>query len=145
MAKSLSAADMLGRGRRAVDTPAETRPVKVEDEDKDDSPTRRLSSESPSHLVTETEDLPAHERYEKTSAFLTPDQRRWLRSTVRALPVDGLSASDVVRLALDQLRASVEDGLPLQELLIARAHTDAERFSGRRNRGLPQRDAGDRI
>jgi hypothetical protein len=99
--------------------------------------TRRLSDQATSHR-DEPLGKPSAERYEKTSAFLTPDQRKWLRSTARRLP-DGLSASDVVRLALDQLRYAVDEGLPLADLLIARAHRDAERFEGRRNRGLPHR------
>lgn len=121
MAKSLSAADMLGRTHRQPET----------------APIVRVAPPSPpgdqaaSRLVTE--------RYQKASAFLTPDQRRWLKATARGLP-EGLSASDLVRLALDQLRAAVEDGLPLVETLITRAHADAERFTGRRNRGLPVSD-----
>lgn len=120
MAKSLSATEMLGRTHRE---PGPTPPVTAAPSRSDD--------QAPSHLVTE--------RYQKTSAFLTPDQRQWLKSTARGLP-DGLSASDLVRLALDQLKASVEDGLPLVETLVSRAHIDAERFAGRRNRGLPLSD-----
>lgn len=92
---------------------------------------RHPKNQVPSHLGAE--------RYQKISAFVTPDQRQWLKTTARGLP-DGLSASDILRLALDQLQAAADDGLPLVETLIARAHIDAERFVGRRNRGLPVSD-----
>jgi hypothetical protein len=79
------------------------------------------------------------ERYEKTSAFVTPEQRQWLRTTARGLP-EGLSASDLVRLALDQLQEAVDNGFGLVQALTERAHLDAQqRFEGRRNRGLPRR------
>ena len=122
MAKSLSAADMLGRTHRKPESAAPLANATV---------TRNPETQSPSHRVTE--------RYQKISAFVTPDQRQWLKATTRGLP-EGLSASDLVRLALDQLQAAADDGLPLVETLIARAHIDAERFVGRRNRGLPVSD-----
>lgn len=117
MAKSLSAADMLGRTHR------EPGPAP-------------LVAATPSHPINQASSRPVTERFQKASAFLTPDQRQWLKTTARGLP-EGLSASDLVRLAVDQLRAAVDDGLPLVETLIGRAHVDAERFAGRRNRGLP--------
>lgn len=123
MAKSLSAADMLGSTHRK---PESASPANAS------VGTRRPDDQVPSRLV-------AAERYQKISAFVTPDQRQWLKATARGLP-EGLSASDLVRLALDQLQAAADDGLPLVETLIARAHVDAERFVGRRNRGLPVSD-----
>lgn len=121
MAKSLSAAEMLGRTHRKPESAAPLANATV----------TRNQPQSPSHLVAE--------RYQKISAFVTPDQRQWLKATTRGLP-EGLSASDLVRLALDQLQAAADDGLPLVETLTARAHIDAERFVGRRNRGLPVSD-----
>lgn len=70
-------------------------------------------------------------------AYLTPEQRDWLRRTDRSMDVDGLSRSDIVRLAISRLRDDVEGGLDLQALLIQQAHEEASRLSGRRNRGLP--------
>jgi hypothetical protein len=71
--------------------------------------------------------------------FLTPEQRRWLKETAKALPVEGLSASDVVRLAINRLWGEVEDGLELVEALTTQAHKEAVTLIGRRNRGLPPR------
>ncbi len=97
-----------------------------------DTAPSRLADESPSRLVPESV------RYEKAAVFLTPEQRQWLRSTSKALPVGGLSMSDLVRLAVERLRTSVDDGeLRLLDELTAQAHDEAKRFAGRRNRGLP--------
>jgi hypothetical protein len=117
MAKPLSASEMLGRTKRTEIA----KPLDVS------APSRSDDTR------------PAEQHYERTSVFLTPDQRRWLKSTVRSLPVEGLSGSDVMRLAIQRLRAAVDEGLPLVEELITQAHAEAEHFTGRRNRGLPQR------
>lgn len=75
--------------------------------------------------------------YQRVTVFLTPAQRTWLKTTGRQLPVDGLSVSDIVRLAVTRLSQAVSDGLPLLEELTTQAHTDAQTMAGRRNRGLP--------
>lgn len=76
--------------------------------------------------------------YQRATVFLTPDQRRWLKDTTKALPVDGLSASDVMRLALNELRRQVGEGtLDLVPSLVTQAHAEATTMAGRRNRGLP--------
>ena len=138
MAKSLSASEMLGRTHRAekaVPSPAAQAELLVAGSPSytEDQASSNHSDQTPSNRVVV--------KYEKTSAFLTPEQRQWLKATIRGLPVEieGLSASDVIRLAIDQLRDAVDDGLPLLELLTSRAHAEAERFNGRRNRGLPKR------
>lgn len=160
MPKSLSAADMMGRTQRvdAAPTPLVTvSPSRLDDQDssrldEDISPTppdqvfhssadtvpRSHSDQATRAHGPQATSNPVVERYEKISAFVTPDQRRWLRSTARRLPI-GLSGSDIVRLALDQLRDAVDDGSPLVETLTSRAYADAERFEGRRNRGMPSR------
>lgn len=74
------------------------------------------------------------------TVFLTADQRRWLKTTARTLPVDGLSASDVVRLAVNRLRQDLDGGLGLVEALSLQAHQEAATHPGRRNRGLPPQD-----
>ncbi len=127
--KSLNAADMLGRARGG------SRPIAVPRSDASkEGATRALDDSSPSRLV----DAPAEPlRYEKAAVFLTPEQRQWLKATSKALPVDGLSMSDLVRLAIEQLRAAVDDGLPLVDALTSQAHSEAKRLTGRRNRGLP--------
>ncbi len=128
MGKSLNAADMLGRARGA------SRPAEVpRNEAREEKATSHLVDSSPSSLVAAAEPL----RYEKAAVFLTPEQRQWLKATSKALPVDGLSMSDLVRLAIEQLRAAVDDGLPLVDALTSQAHSEAKRLTGRRNRGLP--------
>jgi len=71
--------------------------------------------------------------------FFTPEQRHWIKLTAKGLP-DGLSMSDVVRLAVARLQIDVADGLDLAPALSAQAHADAQIFTGRRNRGLPSQD-----
>jgi len=77
--------------------------------------------------------------YAKVAVSLTPEQRHWLKATPAALDVEGLSSSDLVRLALTRLRSDIDDGLPLTDLLIEQAHAEAQELTGRRNRGLPSR------
>jgi hypothetical protein len=72
------------------------------------------------------------------TVFLTPAQRQWLKLTAKQLP-EGLSGSDIVRLAVSRLTLDVTGGLDLVSNLTDQAHSDAEIFSGRRNRGLPPR------
>ncbi len=155
--KSLRAADMLGR--------AAVRPSEKPDQGGqtttshlvagDESPSRpvgqspsRPVGQSPSRPVDQSPSRPVDQspsrlvpepvRYEKAAVFLTPEQRQWLRSTSKGLTVEGLSMSDLVRLAVERLRTSVEeDGLPLVDELTAQAHAEAQRLAGRRNRGLP--------
>jgi len=151
VAKTLSAADMMGRTKsdKATRPLVAVSPRNLETETPSthgdqstsgsvDSSPSALDDQSTGRQVNQAPSRPVGVRYEKTSAFVTPEQRQWLKSTARSLP-DGLSASDIVRLALERLRDAVEDGLPLVELLTAAAHLEAERFAGRRNRGLPTR------
>jgi hypothetical protein len=116
--------------------------------------TRWLGVETSESLVAEssnaadpTERLGVHSRqtYERATVFLTPDQRKWLKETARGLPVDGLSASDVVRLAVNRLRQDVDEGFALVEVLSAQAYEEAATHPGRRNRGLPPRNTNQRL
>lgn len=75
--------------------------------------------------------------YQRLTVFLTPAQRTWLKTTGRRMPVEGLSVSDIVRLAVTRLSLDVTEGLPLVQELTAQAHTEAQTMVGRRNRGLP--------
>ena len=97
----------------------------------DNQLSKRLSAQS-----EPTSQPPA--TYQRVTVFLTPAQRQWLKLTAKQLP-DGLSASDIVRLAISRLTLDVTDGLDLVTNLTDQAHSDAEIFSGRRNRGLPPR------
>ncbi|WP_432486089.1 hypothetical protein [Kineococcus esterisolvens] len=71
---------------------------------------------------------------------LTPELRRWVKTTPASLGLEGVSSSDLVRLALTRLRQDVDGGLPLADLLIAQAHEEARQLTGRRNRGMPTRE-----
>lgn len=92
-----------------------------------DSTTRQLDVKSPPQVT-----------YQRATVFLTPEQRGWLKQTAKGMPVDGLSASDVVRLALNELRRQVGEGsIDLVSALTKQAHQEAVIMTGRRNRGLP--------
>jgi hypothetical protein len=127
-----SASEMLDRARRPPLPTAGSNRV-----DLDKSTTPLVDSDS-GRLVDETDRPPVDaERYRKMAVSLRPDQRTWLLSVVRELGMDGVSASDLVRLAVDDLRRSVEDGRDVGDELVERAQADLTRFPGRRNRGLP--------
>ena len=95
-------------------------------------------SSKPLDDQSKTGDKPGVATYQRVTVFLTPAQRQWLKVTAKQLP-DGLSGSDIVRLALSRLAQDVTGGLDLIGNLTDQAHSDAEVFSGRRNRGLPPR------
>lgn len=148
MAKRTNASDMLRVGRRDRDTA----PSRL-DPEAASAPVVEL----PSHSVPEPTSSPApgapsaqdsqatsaRVAYQRTAVYLTPDVRAWLRTTARALP-DGLSASDVMRLALVRLRADSEgERVDLVPELVRLAHEEAGRYAGRRNRGLPSLDPGE--
>lgn len=141
--KRVSATDMLSRGRRGASQQQEptTSPV-------DESTTRHVdqsttppvdASKSAVATSSSASDQAVRTTYAKVAVSLTPEQRRWLKATPAALDVEGLSSSDLVRLALTRLRADIDDGLPLTDLLIEQAHAEAQELTGRRNRGLPSR------
>lgn len=139
--KRVSATDMLSRGRRNTPTSeSTTRPVdESSSQVVDKSSAASPSSASEGTLAGTSVHGSAHQTYAKVAVSLTPEQRRWLKTTPATLGVEGLSSSDLVRLALARLRADVEDGLPLTDLLIEQAHSEAQQLTGRRNRGLPTR------
>ena len=159
MGKTVSATDLLNAGRRdrAGESPDPTPTRRLDDQaskppgfqtarELDDQTASGLVIQTPEQLDAETarrldvqatSHLVAAPRYQKATVFLRPDQRRWTKDTVRGLPVEGLSASDIVRLALDRLRRDIEGGLPLVDVLTSQAHAEAATMTGRRNRGLP--------
>lgn len=154
MGKTISATDLLNAGRLA---PASSGTERTLAERGSTSATRQLDAQTLQLLGTESagrSDAQATSSsvvqpptYQRTTVFLTPDQRRWLKQISKALPVEGLSASDVVRLAVNRLQQDVNGGLPLVEALTSQAHLEAVTLVGRRNRGLPPRtgstDTGD--
>ena len=103
------------------------------------APTDHHGNQSSKRLSTQSESNgQPSATYQRVTVFVTPAQRQWLKLTAKQLP-DGLSASDIVRLAISRLTLDVTDGLDLVTNLTDQAHSDAEIFSGRRNRGLPPR------
>ena len=104
------------------------------------SPSRRVPKPPPAVERVSVAKAPVGEptgTYQRLTVFLTPAQRSWLKNTGRQLPVEGLSVSDIVRLAVNRLSVDVSQGLHLVEELTALAHADAQTMAGRRNRGLP--------
>lgn len=95
-----------------------------------------LSNQASKRLSAQSSRGSTSATYERSTVFLTPDQRRWVKQTAKNLP-DGLSGSDIVRLAVARLTGDVSAGLDLVSALSAQAYSDAEVFAGRRNRGLP--------
>ena len=77
-------------------------------------------------------------RYRRVTVYLTEEQHPWARRVAATAVEDGpaLSASDVVRLALERLRAA---GGNLREALIEQAWAEAAAYPGRAKRGMPQR------
>lgn len=142
MAKTLSAASMLSTAARrpaATSSLVHQAPSRSGDQATttlDDQWSKRPGAQATSAPVDQATRGPETQRYAKAAVFLTPDQRQWLKATAKALP-DGLSMSDIVRYALDELMQSGPGGESLTAALAARAHADARAFAGRRNRGLP--------
>jgi hypothetical protein len=140
--KRVSATDMLSRGRRGASQQESTTPPvdKSTSRHIDQSTTTPVNASGTAAATSSSlSDQAARATYAKVAVSLTPEQRRWLKTTPAALDVEGLSSSDLVRLALTRLRADIDDGLPLTDLLIEQAHTEAQELTGRRNRGLPSR------
>jgi hypothetical protein len=165
MGKTLSAAQMLNAGRRRPPTPAETGTERFDNvatsavddqttkplDDQTSEPLNNVATSAVGDQTTKPLDDQTSTRlsaqsavdgpaatYQRVTVFLTPAQRQWLKLTAKQLP-DGLSGSDIVRLAVSRLTLDVTDGLDLVANLTDQAHSDAEIFSGRRNRGLPPR------
>jgi hypothetical protein len=77
--------------------------------------------------------------YQRTTIYLTAEQRQWLRRVAARAQLDDLpiSASDLVRLALTRLRDQLTDD-QLRKALIAHVRAEVEEYPGRARRGLPR-------
>jgi hypothetical protein len=82
---------------------------------------------------------PTGERYRRVTVFITPEQYRWVRQVALQAQMEecALSASDVVRLALERLRET--DAASLRQALVEQAWRDLQRYPGRAKRGMPAR------
>ncbi len=118
--KRFSAAEMLARGQQRTAPEAESPPP---------APAVAAPAKTP----------PAAERYRRVTVFVTPEQYRWARQVALQAQLEdcALSASDVVRLALERLRAS--DPAALRQALVDQAWRDLQRYPGRAKRGMPAR------
>jgi hypothetical protein len=77
--------------------------------------------------------------YQRSTVYLTAEQRQWLRRVAGQAQLDDLpiSASDVVRLALTRLQDQLGDR-ELRAALIAHVQAEVEEYPGRARRGLPE-------
>jgi hypothetical protein len=77
--------------------------------------------------------------YQRSTIYLTAEQRKWLRRVAGQAQLDDLpiSASDVVRLALTRLQDQLGDR-ELRKALIAHVQAEVEEYPGRARRGLPE-------
>jgi hypothetical protein len=77
--------------------------------------------------------------YHRTTVYLTREQWRWLSRLAARARLDEvpLSASDVIRFAVDRLRLSLTEQ-ELRRGLIAHVRSEAEQYPGRARRGLPK-------
>ncbi len=76
--------------------------------------------------------------YHRTTIYLTGEQRRWLSQVSARARLDGLglSASDVIRLALARLQNQLSED-ELRHEVIAHVQAEAKNYPGRAKRGLP--------
>jgi hypothetical protein len=82
---------------------------------------------------------PSGKVYQRTTIYLTAEQRQWLRRVAARAQLDDLpiSASDLVRLALTRLRDQLAAD-ELRKALVAHVRAEVEEYPGRARRGLPQ-------
>jgi hypothetical protein len=124
--KRLSAADMLGQGRARGGREAIADPTPAV-EDPTPAPARARSGRQD----VETS------RYKRVTVYLTEDQHRWAREAARGTALDGIGASDVIRLAITRLQQA--EGLDLARELAEQAWAEVAVYRGRAKRGLPPR------
>ena len=119
--KSFSAGELLSAGRARSGVSASQSP------DVQTSQRRDVESEAPSA------------RYRRVTVYLTEEQHRWVKRVAATAVDDGsaLSASDVVRLAIERLRVGGEN---LREALVEQAWGEAAVYPGRAKRGMPPRN-----
>jgi hypothetical protein len=81
-------------------------------------------------------------KYKPTTVHLTREQGTFLQGFAARAKVDGisLSASDVLRCALDRLCVEFPDDESLRAVASAHARREAAEYPGRAKRGLPSPD-----
>ena len=77
--------------------------------------------------------------YQRTTVYLTTEQRQWLRRVAAQAQLDELpiSASDVARLAVNRLHEQLTED-KLRKALIAHVQAELKEYPGRARRGLPK-------
>jgi hypothetical protein len=80
----------------------------------------------------------AQRSYHRTTIYVTDEQWRWLSRLAAQARLDELplSASDVIRLAINRLRNQLSND-ELRTELIAHVRAEAKQYPGRARRGLP--------
>jgi hypothetical protein len=83
---------------------------------------------------------PTGSTYKGTTVYLTHELRTWLHRIVGQALVDEIpiSASDVVRYALERLRIETSEQ-ELIDQLVSHIHAEVAQYPGRAKRGLPAR------
>jgi hypothetical protein len=144
--KRLDANSMLDLGRRrSARGQATGEPDAAQRDDVATSQPSDVQASPRSDVTTSQRlDVPTSRRrddhYRRVTVYLTPAQHQWAKQAARDAAAEGLSASDVVRLALARLeRAAALGDVDLARELVDQAHDEAERFPGRLKRGLPDR------
>jgi hypothetical protein len=130
MSKDFSADALLQKGR------ARTKPAQV-------TASRRLDVETSSHLDTPEEE-PTERKYERLSAYITEDQRDWLKRSVVQTSTGRFeySYSDFIRLGLELVGQLGSQ--ELSQALAEQAWTEVDTYPGRAKRGMPPRPGGKR-
>ena len=118
--KGFSAKDMLGRGQQAAHAEV------------------AASDEAAPTLNEERAPATSSQRYRRVAVFLSQEQYAWVRNVALKAQMEDIpiSMSDVVRLAVQRLKASRGD---VRAAVVAQAWEDVETYPGRAKRGLPEK------
>jgi hypothetical protein len=132
MSKEFSADALLQKGR------ARTKPAQAQH-----AASRRLDVETSPHLDT-PEQEPTERRYERLSAYITEDQRDWLKRSVVQTSTGRFeySYSDFIRLGLELVGQLGPQ--ELSQALAEQAWTEVDTYPGRAKRGMPPRPGSKR-
>lgn len=76
--------------------------------------------------------------YHRTTVYLTDEQRVWLRRLAAHAQLAGvpMSASDVIRLAIDRARVDLTED-EVRALVVQHVHEEVVLYPGRAKRGMP--------
>jgi hypothetical protein len=75
--------------------------------------------------------------YHKVTTSLTAEQHEWIRRVAAQAQLEGVSITDVIRLALTRLQEQLPEG-DLRAELVTHVLKEVQQYPGRANRGLPK-------